>query len=390
MAEPDLWPLLALRCLHLTLTAGRASVSPVSFAGYGLMLGVMGRYESARRFGDLALTMAEHPDCHEFRPWTKFLFYDFIHDWTRPAADAIEPLREAIREALLIGDLENAGFMTAVELYQVVLVRRRTTRDRRARRRARCLPPALRMQFNLAESTRELVQNLMGRAPDPFQLVGDTGYDEHVALPAAIERGDITGISSYHITKLGLLFLYGDFSGAVDHAEEVERYLAGIRGTNNVPIFHMTNAIVRLRTAPRRRRRARAVSRARRGYRTWRRHSPQNYEAPWLLVEAEIARAKGDARRAEELYDLTITAADRAGLVTIGALARGIAATSMPRRTGAGRERVSQRGARGMGDARSRRQGRPTCRDFAGVLRPATSDRTDTDARRCSSSPTRS
>src|SRR5207245_7666925 len=118
MAQPDLWPLLALRCLTITLDEGRAPVSPVAFAGYGLLLSAMGRYDTAQRFGDLAMRMAEAPESREFRPWTKFLFFDFIHHWTRPAADAIEPLREAIREALLLGDLEVAGFMAAVELYQ--------------------------------------------------------------------------------------------------------------------------------------------------------------------------------------------------------------------------------------------------------------------------------
>ena len=53
----------------------------------------------------------------------------------------------------------------------------------------------------------------------------------------------------------------------------------------------------------------RVVRRARHGYRVWRRHSPENYEGPWLLMEAEVARAASDFRRAEELYDQTIIAA---------------------------------------------------------------------------------
>ena len=167
MAEPDLWPLLALRCLRVTLDSGRAPVSPVAFAGYGLLLGVTGRYEQARRFGDLALTMAEHPDCREFRPWTKFLYFDFIHHWTRPAADAIEPLRDAIREALLLGDLENAGFMTAVELYQSFSYGVPLPEiDARGAELAVYLRP-YGVQFGLSEETRQLVQNMMGRSPDP-------------------------------------------------------------------------------------------------------------------------------------------------------------------------------------------------------------------------------
>jgi predicted ATPase/class 3 adenylate cyclase len=382
MAEPDLWPLLALRCLHLTLTGGRAGISPVAFAGYGLLLGILGRYESARRFGDLALTMAEHPDCREFGPWAKFLYYDFIHDWTQPAADAIEPLRDAIREALLIGDLENAGFMAVVELsksvsYGVAL----PEIDARGAELAVYLRP-YGAQFTLAESTRQLVQNLMGRAPDPFELVGDTGYDERVALPAAIERGDVTGISTYHITKMGLHFLYGDFGGAIEHATESERCLAGMRGTNNVPIFHMTNAIVRLRTAPGKQSTRRAVRHARRGYRTWRRICPQNYESSWLLVEAEIARAAGNTRRAHDLYDQTITAADRSGQVTTAALAREYCGDLHARE---GRERVASAYLNAAVDAwvmlGADGKVEKLLGDFSGLLRPLSSDRADAGSR---------
>jgi len=321
-AEPTLWALLVLRCLRVTLDDGRAPACSLAFAGYGLLLGVMGRYESARRFGDLALRMAEHPDCREFRPWTKFFVYNFIHHWTRPTADAIEPVREAIREALLVGDVENAGFLTAAELYLSFSYGVPLPEiDARGAELAVYLRP-YGSQLRLAEGTRQLVHNMMGRSPDPLLLVGDTGYDERVAFPAAIEHHDVTALGAYHLTKLGLHFLYGDFDGGVHHAAESEKYLDGNRGTPNIPIFHLTNSIVRLRSAPHRRATRRAVRRARRGFRVWRKHSPENYGPPWLLIDAEIARASRRFRRAEELYDQAISEADRTGQITLSALAR--------------------------------------------------------------------
>jgi len=327
MVQPDLWPLLALRCLTITLDEGRAPVSPVAFAGYGLLLSAMGRYDSAQRFGDLAMRMAEAPESREFRPWTKFLFYDFIHHWTRPAIEAIEPLREAGREALLIGDLENAGFMTAVELYQSLAYGVPLPEiDARGLELAVHLRP-YRAQFNLCESTRQMAHNLMGRSDNRFELSGETAYDERVAVPSAVERQDVTALTAYHLTRLALHLWFGDFEGGLPHAEKSEKYLVGMRGTPNVPIFHMSNAIVRLRTAPKASATRRAVHQARKGFRTWARTSPDNYQAPALLMEAEVARAAGRDRRAEALYDEAIEAADRSGRVTVfGALAREFAA----------------------------------------------------------------
>jgi predicted ATPase/class 3 adenylate cyclase len=382
MADPDLWPLLALKCLRFTLDGGRAPASPVAFAGYGLLLGITGRYDSARRFGDLALTMAEHPDCREFRPWTKFLFYDFIHHWTRPTADAIEPLREAIREALVMGDLESAGFMTAVELYQSFSYGVPLPEiDARGAELAVYLRP-YETQFSLCEQTRQLVHSMMGRAPDPVVLVGETAYDERVMLPAAEARHDVTALSSYHLVKLGLHFMFGDFSGALHHANESEKCLDGIRGTPNVPIFHATNALVRLRAEPGRRSTRRALRRARRGFRSWRKHCPANYETPWLLMEAEAARASGDFRRAEELYDQTITAADRSGIAISAALAREYCGDLHARE---GRDRVASaylsaalEGWSALGADGKVEQLR---RDYPGLLHPAARERTDPDAR---------
>ncbi|HYL50626.1 MAG TPA: AAA family ATPase, partial [Acidimicrobiia bacterium] len=196
-AAPTLWALLVLRCLRVTLDDGRAPACSLAFAAYGLLLGVTGRYESARRFGDLALSMAEHPDCREFRPWTKFFVYNFIHHWTRPTADAIQPVRDAIREALLVGDVENAGFLTAAELYLSFSYGVPLPEiDARGAELAVYLRP-YGAQLLLAECTRQLVHNMMGRTPDPLLLVGDTGYDEHVAVPSAIEHHDFTALGAY-------------------------------------------------------------------------------------------------------------------------------------------------------------------------------------------------
>src|SRR5439155_21638022 len=119
-----------------------------------------------------------------------FLFYDFIHHWTRPALEAIEPLREAGREALLIGDLENAGFMTAVELYQSLAYGVPLPEiDARGLELAVHLRP-YRAQFSLCESTRQKVHNLMGRSADRFELAGESAFDGRVRGPSAIEWHD--------------------------------------------------------------------------------------------------------------------------------------------------------------------------------------------------------
>jgi predicted ATPase/class 3 adenylate cyclase len=324
MADPDLWPLLALRCLTVTLDEGRAPVSPVAFADYGLLLAATGRYKAAQRFGDLAMKMAEFPECTEFRPLTHLFFYDFIHHWTRPTVDALVPLREAGREALLRGDVEAAAFIAAVELYQSLAYGVPLPEiDARGSELAVQLRP-YRTQLSLFESTRQMVHNLMGRSADRFELVGETAYDERSAVPAAAERQDVTALVGYHLTRLGLHLWYGDFEGGIPHAEEAESYLVGVRGTPNVPIFHTSNAIVRLRAAPSAAATRKAVRRARRHLRTWARTSPENYEASALIVEAEVARARND-RRAETLYEAAIEAADRSGMM-LSAFARELAA----------------------------------------------------------------
>jgi class 3 adenylate cyclase len=99
-------------------------------------------------------------------------------------------------------------------------------------------------------------------------------------------------------------------------------------------------------------------------------------------MEAEAARASRRFRRAEELYDQTITAADRSGLVITGALAREYCGDLHARE---GRDRVAgaylSSAVEAWASLGADGKVEQLRRDYPGLLRPAASERTDPDAR---------
>ncbi|MGH3870793.1 MAG: AAA family ATPase [Pseudonocardiaceae bacterium] len=319
--RPELFPFVVRKKLELTLTHGLVPSSPVVIATYGVLLVMRGDHAGSQRFGEVGLLLADRPEFRDARPQTLFLYLNFIRHWRHPIREGLPQLRDAVQEALDRGDHEYAGFLAAVLLYQSFWVGRPLAEIDAL---AQSLIPEIRSQHtpsSLCRSTQQLCLNLMGRCDDPFLLAGESGYDERVVLPVARRQHDAVLLGVAAITKLGLHFWCGDDAGVLPFAEQTARHLGGLTGTPNVQLFHLTNALSRIRVAPDDRSTARAVRRSLALHRTWAAAAPANYAAPCALVEGVWARARGDLRQAERHLDLAIALAEEHRLPQLSALA---------------------------------------------------------------------
>ncbi len=321
----ELFPFIVCKQLTLTLAHGLVPTSPVAAAGYGALLCITGDTGGGQRFGEVGLRLAARAEFRDARPQTLFLHLNFIRHWRLPIREALPQLQAAYREALDRGDLEDAGYVAAVLLHQSFYVGRPLVELDEL---ARAIVPQIRSQpapADLCRATQQLFLNLMGRSEDPFLLAGESGFDERVALPAARAEHDLVALSSISVIKLGLRFWCGqsaDGGAGVAKADEAERHLAGMVGTPNVPLFHLTGAFVRMRSAPRDAATARAVRRSLAAYARWARAAPANYAAPHALIGGAWALVRGDLTRAERRLDAAIAAAERHRLPLMAALAQ--------------------------------------------------------------------
>jgi predicted ATPase/class 3 adenylate cyclase len=326
-ARPQLFPVLVSKAVDLTLQAGLHELSPVALAAFGLLQIALGRYEVGIRLGGVAVELADRDFARRYRPWTNFLYLNFINHWHRPIRSSLDTLREAHREALTVGDVEMAGYLAAVLTSHLFAVGVPVSEfDAEVASMVDSIREH-RPQVELCEQVRQLVHNLGDRSPDRYVLAGETAFDEREVIPRAQRDADTVALATYHLSRQGLFYWDREPRRAIEAAATLEDdYLEGLTATAMVPLFHLVKALSWFAVEPRSPETRRAVKATRRKFEKWARLAPANYLAPKLLVDACWAQLRGRTDQAEILVDRAISQADDADFPLYGALAREIAA----------------------------------------------------------------
>ncbi len=328
----DIVPLHVAEQIRLTVTYGVAPESAFAFAALGLLTsGVLGDVEAGRRYGELAVTLAADPSARAVKARALFLATCFTQHWVEPLASTLGPAVEVYRAGLDSGDLEYASYgalmyighgfyvgaplaeldREAIDLFKVI----RRAGDTWAIERL--------------AATRQAIQNLLGRAPDPRVLDGDV-CTEAGLIAAAKAKADRYADAAFLYTKLYLACLFHD-AKARGYAAELDALFDHLVGTCTVPHAHAYAAIAFLaaidKTSPRRAR-DEAIARADKAIKKLRRcaeHAPFNYAQLAALVEAERSRVAGDRGRAREAYDRAAALAREHGFTNVEAYASELA-----------------------------------------------------------------
>ena len=327
IGRPNLFPLLVRKQLDLTLAHGHTPMFPVVLASYGSLLVITGDRDGAQRFGEVAMQLAERPEFKEARPQTLFLYFDFIHHWRHPIRDSLGPLRDAIAEALDQGDQEYAGWLAAVLIGQTFWAGRPLAEIDAL---ARSVIPEIRSQpvpRTICQATQQFGLNMMGRSEDPFLIAGESGFDEREVLPAARREGDEVTLSAVATQKLGVYFWSGDYAGALGGvADEAIEHVDGMAGTAFMQLLYLNETLSRIQAAPKDRATKKSVRRSLALHRKWAEAAPANYAAPYALIQAAWARARGHHGEAERHIHRAIELAEEHQIPLIAAAAHDEAA----------------------------------------------------------------
>ncbi len=321
LVRPNLLPLLVRKQLDLTLAHGHTPSSPLVTAGYGIVLVVLGDHAGGQRFGEIAMQLAERPEFRETRPQTVFMHLDYIHHWRHPLRDGLGELRDSAEEALDQGDQEYAGYLVAVLLAQSFWAGRPLAEIDAL---ACSLVPHIRSQpvpSALCQAMQQLCLNLMGRSADPFLLAGESGYDEREVLPAARREGDEVALGVAAAMKQGLHFWCGDHAGAAAATPDAIEHLGGLAGTTASQLVYLVGALSMIHCAPRDPSTTRFVRQTLASHRKWAAGAPENYAAPYALIQGAWARVRGHHAKAERHLHEAIELAEENQLPTISAYA---------------------------------------------------------------------
>jgi predicted ATPase/signal transduction histidine kinase len=333
-SEQTLFSVVVMKSVNITLLHGNSIYAAPALAFYGLMLGSgLGDFKQGDEWGRLALELADATGNAGVRCVVYFLYSTYLCHWRRPVGEA-EPFQwEAYQLGLEAGDLVYSGYAVVSAILQ------RATSGVPLPEQLETIQKYVSFlhwtkeanQLALVQLVRQTWRNLRGETQARDSLDGEGFVEERVLREVWADKDSGTGRCAYYITKLRLAYLWGDYSLALEMAEEAERVIRALMGQIwivEANFFHSLSLAAMYGQADAAQKKVYGVQlrKNQRQLRKWALNAPKNHNQRYLLVKAEMARLQGHMDEASRLYDEAIAAAQDSHHVQIEALANEVAA----------------------------------------------------------------
>jgi predicted ATPase len=214
MSVPELFPLVVLKQVNLSIKHGNASVSPYGYANYGLFLcGVGGDIDSGYRFGQLALSLVSKLNAKEISARTSLVVNVFVRPWKEHLRETLKPLHSTYSTGLETGDLEYAAFGLFAYCNRAYFAGKELAELEREMAIYRDAISKLKQESALHyhELYWQTVLNLIGKNENPCHLKGEA-YDEQIMLALHQKAKDSVGLYYLYINKLQLCYLFQEYA----------------------------------------------------------------------------------------------------------------------------------------------------------------------------------
>jgi len=327
IAGPELYSLLVLKQLNLSLQYGNARESAFVYGSYAIILcGVVGDIDSGYQFGQLALRLMERFNAKEYTAKLCFIYNIIIRHWKEHLRVTVQG-RDGYQSGLETGDLvfgSYCAFLYCISLYftgrELALVEREMAAYTEAVAQLN-----QQLTVNFLKIYRQSVLNLINPSGDPGNLTGEI-YNEAEMLPFMLEVNDRTSLFYVYLNKMIPYYLFQDYRQALENAPLAEQYSGGVIGSLYIPIFYLYDSLIRLAIFPdadnaEQEQLLEKVNANQEKMKTWAGHGPMNYLHKYYLVEAERARVLGQDGAAREYYDKAIDLAQENEFLSEEALA---------------------------------------------------------------------
>jgi PAS domain S-box-containing protein len=332
IAQPPLFPLVALEAVNRSMRDGNTDQSSYVYAVFAVMLvSFAGDIGSAYQFSELSLRLNERFDNPRLRGTLLHLHGDHVNFWRRHFATGLPILEKAFAACLDVGDLVYAGFLAFETVWQ--LIEKGDALDDVLSSSARYAAFAQQSRnYAVYETIRleqRFVASLQGRTAAPLTFDDDT-FDEAACFAAIVKAAFGCGIVFYHIIKQMLAVLYGRHAEAMDAAAQAEPVLGAAMAMPIEATYHFYHALTLTALYPN----ASTVQQEHyRGLldeklkklRLWAEHCPENYGNRHALVSAEIARIEGRDVDAMRHYEEAIRSSRENAFVQNEAIASELA-----------------------------------------------------------------
>ncbi|MBE9052867.1 AAA family ATPase [Nostocales cyanobacterium LEGE 11386] len=323
-ACPDIFLLIVLKQVNLSLKYGNAPLSAFAYVVYGLILcGTVGDIDTGYEFGKLALSVVDKFNIKGVQAKIIQTFNALVRHWKEHTRTSLKPFLEAYSIGLETGDLEFAAISLYAYCYSAYFMGRELIELKQEMETYSHAISQIKQDRILSwhERYRQTVLNLLGCCEN---------NKDQIPLDA-IKTNDGVRLFYTYFCKLQLSYLFEDYPQALEHAAKAEQYLHGGMGKITIPQFHFYDSLVQLAVYPDVKESEKTlviqkVIANQEKMQKWAHHAPMNYLHKFYLVEAERNRILGNNINAIEFYEQAISLAQEHEYINEEALAYELAA----------------------------------------------------------------
>jgi predicted ATPase/class 3 adenylate cyclase len=332
--QAELFALMALRCMTLTLEHGNGPAAPAVYAMHSIVYrAITGDSRTACEFAELALALDARNGKYLLGP-ASFIYTWFNQHWLYPLARALDMSGVAAERAFELDDVLYGCFNLSAYVVHLATAGRplsdviEAARANLARNGRRVINAAFHCVHEM-----QFAKALAARTDAPLSMT-DGEYDEPRDVASICATDHYNQIGYYFISKLRLHYYYRDHAAALDFAQKAQALLAAFAGQTGefeLSFFHALALLARARELDGDSRAA-LVQGARerlQQLRGWSALCAENFEHKALLVEAELGVTEGENAKAMTAYDAAAKSAAAAGYVQHEALAHELRAYAL-------------------------------------------------------------
>ncbi|MCK5521636.1 MAG: AAA family ATPase [Thiomargarita sp.] len=327
--DQDIWFLLTMKNVNLSLTYGQIAETPPIFCAYGIILGTISRdYQAAYQFGLVAIEISEK--LNRYKCQTKTMMGGFLMPWVKHIKYSIAVTDEGYKAGLESGDLQYVGYLMILQLFN---------RFYQGENLQNILSEISKgLSFNRKAKNQFPMNLILGFQMFVFNLTGLTEsredfHNEEMSEAQYLEQNQKhQSILCYcFILKSQILYLYGEPARAIQCAIEAEKRFDFIRGVVTLVDSHFYYSLSLLAlynsvSAEKQVEYWNKVEEKQKQMKIWVDHCQENFLHKYQLVAAEIARISDKDSEAVYLYTQAIASAKKNGFVQDEALANELVA----------------------------------------------------------------
>jgi PAS domain S-box-containing protein len=312
--------------IRYCLEHGHASWSAVSYGLFGFVL-ISGPQEDIVRgyhAGQLALRLLAQFDARELQSKVFFLVNAHIRHWQAHVAETIAPLKAGVQSGLEHGDLQFVGYNAKDLCAHRFFLGAPLAEVAQEQTHYIDLLSGLKQEHSTCyiQIWHQVVLNLLGQGHSREHLAGPS-FAVDTMLPYLEETNNRNLLFHTRLAETMLAYLFGQYAQAVQAAEEAEVHSASAPGLMSVGLHRVYQSLAMLANYSNVPPATQAIylDRIAQNQQRIRRWAPANYGHLADLIEAELARVRGQTERAMDCYDRAIAGALEQRFTQISAMA---------------------------------------------------------------------